>query len=169
MPRGSPTSCSADPLDGAPATEATEVYIAYDSSNIYLGFYAHYANPAIMRANRSDRDEAFRDDIFSVYFDTFLDQQRAYAFAVNGFGVQGDSIVNAVAAAGLVADRLAASAGSRVGTARGTLYSRPPASSWRTGSRPRWRFPSRASAIRSRPEPRRIGGASRSPAPSAGR
>ena len=82
------------PLDGAPATEATEVYIAYDSSNIYLGFYAHYANPAIMRANRSDRDEAFRDDIFSVYFDTFLDQQRAYAFSVNGFGVQGDSIVN---------------------------------------------------------------------------
>ena len=81
------------PLDGAPATEATEVYIAYDSSNIYLGFYAHYANPAIIRANRSDRDEAFRDDIFSVYFDTFLDQQRAYTFSVNGFGVQGDSIV----------------------------------------------------------------------------
>ena len=82
------------PLDGAPATESTEVYIAYDSSNLYFGFYAHYANPAIIRANRSDRDEAFRDDAFSVYFDTFLDQQRAYVFSVNGFGVQGDSILN---------------------------------------------------------------------------
>ena len=82
------------PLDGAPATEPTEVYIAYDSSNLYLGFYAHYANPAIVRANRSDRDQAFRDDAFSVYFDTFLDQQRAYVFSVNAFGVQGDAILN---------------------------------------------------------------------------
>ena len=82
------------PLDGAPATEATEVYIAYDSANVYLGFYAHYANPAIIRANRSDRDETSRDDIISVYFDTFLDQQRAYVFSVNGFGVQGDAILN---------------------------------------------------------------------------
>lgn len=85
------------PLDGAPATESTEVYIAYDSSNIYLGFYAHYSNPAIIRANRSDRDEAFRDDVFSVYFDTFLDQQRAYVFSVNAYGVQGDSILNSQA------------------------------------------------------------------------
>ena len=174
------------PLDGAPATEATEVYIAYDSSNLYFGFYAHYSNPAIIRANRSDRDGAFRDDVFSVYFDTFLDQQRAYVFSVNGFGVQGDSILNsqgaaarAVRAAGVevdvvvvaaaVADRAAASARSRVGTPRGTRCSRPPASSWRMGSRPRWRFPTRASAIRSGAETHRISGASRSSASSAER
>ena len=83
-----------EPLDGAPATERTEVYLAYDSANIYLGFYAHYDNPGIMRPNRADRDEAARrDDIFSVYFDPFLDQQRAYVFSVNGYGVQGDSIL----------------------------------------------------------------------------
>ena len=81
------------PLDGAPATEETDVYIAYDSSNIYLGFYAHYQDPSIMRANRSDRDESRSDDAFSVYFDPFLDQQRAYVFSVNGYGVQGDSIL----------------------------------------------------------------------------
>ena len=82
------------PLDGAPATEETEVYIAYDSSNIYLGFYAHYSDPTMMRANRVDRDQAARgDDLFTVYFDTFLDQQRAYVFSVNGYGVQGDSIL----------------------------------------------------------------------------
>ncbi len=82
------------PLDGAPATEKTEIYIAYDSSTIHLGFYAHYEDPGIMRANRSDRDRAgFSDDIFSVYFDPFLDQQRAYVFSVNGYGVQDDSIL----------------------------------------------------------------------------
>jgi len=81
------------PLDGAPATERTEVYIAYDSSNIYLGFYAHYEDLGIMRANRADRDQARSDDAFSVYFDPFLDQQRAYVFTVNGYGVQSDSIL----------------------------------------------------------------------------
>ena len=82
------------PLDGAPATESTDVYLAYDSTTIYLGFRARYADPSMMRANQSDRDRAFRDDLFTVYFDTFLDQQRAYVFSVNGYGVQGDAIVN---------------------------------------------------------------------------
>ena len=82
------------PLDGAPATEASEVYIAYDSTDLYLAFYAHYSDPSIRRANRADRDQALGDDNFSVYFDTFLDQQRAYVFSVNGYGVQGDSIVS---------------------------------------------------------------------------
>ena len=83
------------PLDGAPGTEATEVYIAYDSTNIYLGFHAHYSNPGMLRANRSDRDRTPGDDAFSVYFDPFLDQQRAYVFTVNAFGVQSDAILSA--------------------------------------------------------------------------
>ena len=83
-----------EPLDGAPATEDTDVYLAYDESNLYLAFHAKYGNTNIMRANRVDRDRAgFGDDTISVYFDTFLDQQRAYVFSVNGYGVQGDSIV----------------------------------------------------------------------------
>ena len=83
------------PLDGAPATEATDVYLAYDSTSIYLGFRARYSDPSIIRANRSDRDTTFRDDLITVYFDTFLDQQRAYTFSVNAYGVQGDAIVSA--------------------------------------------------------------------------
>ena len=82
------------PLDGAPATESTQVYLTYDAAAIYLGFRARYADPDMIRANRSDRDRTFRDDRFFVYFDTFLDQQRAYVFTVNAYGVQGDSIVN---------------------------------------------------------------------------
>ena len=82
------------PLDGAPATEATEVYVAYDSTNIYIGVYAHYSDPTMMRANRADRDRPVADDTFLVYFDPFLDQQRAYVFGVNAYGVQSDSIFN---------------------------------------------------------------------------
>ncbi len=82
------------PIEGAPATEDTEVYIAFDSTHLYIAMYAHYSNPGIMRANRVDRDRAsFSDDTISVYFDTFLDQQRAFVFTLNGYGVQGDSLM----------------------------------------------------------------------------
>ena len=83
------------PLDGAPATEATDVYLVYDSTTLYIGVHAHYSDPSMRRANRTDRDRAGQDDLFFVYFDPFLDQQRAYVFTVNGYGVQGDSILSA--------------------------------------------------------------------------
>ena len=82
------------PLDGAPASEQTEIYVAYDSSNIYFGLYAHYSNAGLVRANRVDRDQTTLDDTIKVYFDPFLDQQRAFVFSVNGYGVQGDAVVN---------------------------------------------------------------------------
>ena len=47
-----------------------------------------------MRASRTDRDQARGDDAFSIYFDPFLDQQRAYVFTVNAFGVQTDAILS---------------------------------------------------------------------------
>jgi hypothetical protein len=83
------------PLDGAPATERTEIYLVYDTQRLYLGFAVHYADPTIMRANRADRDQAFLDDLMTIYIDTFLDQQRAYVFGVNAYGVQDDGIINA--------------------------------------------------------------------------
>ena len=81
------------PLEGAPASEQTEVYVAYDSSNLYFGLYAHYSDPGLVRANRVDRDQTTLDDRITFYLDPFLDQQRAFLFSVNGYGVQGDAIV----------------------------------------------------------------------------
>ena len=88
------------PVEGGPGTEETEVWLAFDRDNLYFAFYAHYSDPGIMRANRADRDEIRGDDRMSVLFDPFLDQQRAYQFEVNGYGVQADSIVNADGSSG---------------------------------------------------------------------
>ena len=82
------------PLDGAPASEQTDVYVAYDSGNLYFGLYAHYSSAGLVRATRVDRDQTTLDDTLKLYFDPFLDQQRAFVFSVNGYGVQGDAIVN---------------------------------------------------------------------------
>ena len=108
------------PVEGAPGTEKTEVWMAYDNDNLYVAFYAHYSDPGIMRANRSDRDEIRGDDRMSVLFDTFLDQQRAYQFEVNGYGVQSDSIVNADGSSGTSSRRSPRprSGGSGAGSAR---------------------------------------------------
>ena len=82
-----------NPVEGAAPTERTEVWIAYDADHLYFAFHAHYTNPDEMRANRVDRDQIRRDDWIAVMFDTFLDQQRAYRFSVNAYGVQGDAIL----------------------------------------------------------------------------
>ena len=82
------------PVEGAAASEATDVYLAYDGENLYVGIRAGYASPGLMRANRSDRDQIAEDDTVSLFFDPFRDRQRAYQFTVNGFGVQGDAILN---------------------------------------------------------------------------
>lgn len=83
------------PLDGAPASEATEVWVAYDRDHLYFGVHAHYEDPSIMRANRVDRDRAMADDLITIYLDTFLDQQRGYDFDVNAYNVQGDGVMSA--------------------------------------------------------------------------
>jgi len=80
------------PLDGAPATEETEIWVAFDSRNLYFAMHAHYTDPRIARTNRVDRDQTRNDDTIALYFDTFLDQQRTYVLSVNGYGVQADSL-----------------------------------------------------------------------------
>jgi hypothetical protein len=106
------------PLDGAPATEQTEVYVAYDSGSLYIGVYAHYSDAGLIRANRVDRDQTTLDDRITLYIDPFLDQQRAFLFSVNGYGVQGDAIVGARdRGAGRARGRRGGGGGSGGGTA----------------------------------------------------
>ena len=107
------------PVEGAPGSERTEVWMAYDDDNLYFAFYAHYSDPGMMRIFRADRDEIRGDDRISVLFDTFLDQQRAYQFTVNGYGVQGDSIVNATGRVSSSSRRMSMSSGSSGGTGAG--------------------------------------------------
>jgi len=82
------------PVPGAPATEATDVSIAYDNQYLFLAIHAKYSDVSIMRANRADRDQISRDDTVTVSFDPFMDGQRGYSFTVNGYGVQADALIS---------------------------------------------------------------------------
>ena len=83
------------PVEGAPGSEETEVWIAYDSEHLYFAFHAHYSDPGMMQVNRADREDIRGDDRMAVLFEPFDDKQRAYQLEVNGYGVQADSLVNA--------------------------------------------------------------------------
>ena len=107
------------PVEGAPGTEETEVWMAYDNDHLYFAFYAHYSRPEVMRINRADREEIRGDDRMSILFDPFLDQQRAYQFEVNGYGVQADSLVNADGSTGFSRSSGSSSASRGSGPRRG--------------------------------------------------
>jgi uncharacterized protein DUF5916/cellulose/xylan binding protein with CBM9 domain len=82
-----------EPFEGQPASEKTEVRIAYDKDKLYFGIYAHYSDVALRRVNRSDRDKLDNDDTVTVTLEPFLDYLRGYSFSVNGYGVQRDSMI----------------------------------------------------------------------------
>ncbi len=102
------------PRVGEPASETSDIYITYDSANIYIAFHAHFTDPQTMRAQRKDRDVRTGDDVFWVYFDPFLDQQRAYSFGVNAYGVQMDTIVSSRSGGGFGRGRRGGGPGLRL-------------------------------------------------------
>lgn len=67
----------------------TEAYFTYDDHNLYVGFVC-YDDPREIRASITDRDAIFQDDFIGIMVDTFRDEQNAYEFFVNPYGIQGD-------------------------------------------------------------------------------
>ncbi len=76
-----------EPREGQPATEQTEVYVAYDDNNLYIAAYLHDAEVgrAIVADIRKDFNEANQDD-FEVILDTFHDRRNGYVFITNPAG-----------------------------------------------------------------------------------
>jgi hypothetical protein len=78
------------PDDGAPASQRTEVYVAYDDRNLYAIFLAFDDEPELVRANLSPRENVEDDDTVGLLIDTFNDQRTGYAFRSTPLGVQWD-------------------------------------------------------------------------------
>ena len=76
-----------EPREGQPATEATEVMIAFDDQYLYIGARMHDSDPTheIVNDIRKDFREDDQDD-FEVIIDTFRDRRNGYVFIVNPEG-----------------------------------------------------------------------------------
>ncbi len=80
------------PGDNTPAPVETEVFLAYDEENLFLGFRALDPDPSRIRANLADRDTPFQDDAVGFMVDPFNDERRGFQFRINPLGVQMDAI-----------------------------------------------------------------------------
>jgi len=82
------------PRDGDPATERTEVRLAYDDDAVYVGARMYDAEPNGVRAQLARRDNISQSDIFEVDFDSYHDHRTAFTFAVNPLGVRLDAVAS---------------------------------------------------------------------------
>jgi hypothetical protein len=76
---------------GKAMSESTEVFVAYDSENVYFAFRCFDREPDKIKAAITSRDNNRPDDWVCVNLDSFNDQQALYCFYINPFGIQSDS------------------------------------------------------------------------------
>jgi len=81
-----------EPADGTQPSQNTDVYLGYDERNLYAVFVCWDTEPEKIRARMTRREDIFSDDSAEIMIDTFHDARRAYAFAVNPFGIQWDAL-----------------------------------------------------------------------------
>jgi hypothetical protein len=78
------------PRDGEPVSQHTEAYLGYDDRNFYAVFVNFDAEPELIRARMTPRENFRGDDKVDLFIDTFHDERRGYVFTSNPLGVQMD-------------------------------------------------------------------------------
>ena len=82
------------PNEGLPATERTEVYVAYTEETFYVGVVCYDEDPGGIIVSDSRRDASLNEtDSFQVILDTFRDQQSGFVFGTNPAGIEYDGQV----------------------------------------------------------------------------
>lgn len=83
-----------EPVEGDTPSEQTEVYVAYDRNNLYIGARMFDSEPDKIIGYQRRRDASLNtDDRFIWILDTFNDQRNAYLFEVNPSGLKGDGLI----------------------------------------------------------------------------
>ena len=84
-----------DPVEGASASERTEVRVLYDQSTIYIGVICFDREPDKIIVSQSRRDAQLTDvDSIVLVLDTFNDNQNAFVFGTNPLGIEYDGQVS---------------------------------------------------------------------------
>lgn len=78
------------PVEGAAASEKTEVRFVYTPKALYIGARMFTSDPALIQAPVSRRDYPEQADFIAISLDTFLDRRTAYTFGVTAAGTRFD-------------------------------------------------------------------------------
>ena len=80
------------PVEGAPASENTVAYLAYDSDMIYIAARLDDRTPDKISARELREDSGvFSDDAFTVAIDSLLDRRNAFSFSLYASGAKVDA------------------------------------------------------------------------------
>ncbi len=83
-----------DPIEGAPASEKTEVRIIVGKGNVYVSVIAFDSDPSKIIVSQARRDASLNEtDSVVMVFDTFNDNQNAFVFGTNPLGIEYDGQV----------------------------------------------------------------------------
>ncbi len=84
-----------EPREGEPASEKTEVYIAYTGDYLYMGVILYDSEPSQIKAYLKRRDVRITsDERFTWIFDTFNDQRNAYFMEINPNALRTDGLLS---------------------------------------------------------------------------
>jgi Domain of unknown function (DUF5916) len=84
-----------DPDEGQPASERTEVRIAFDDRNLYFGIICFDSQPEGIVVTQNRRDGQLEDtDSIQILLDTFHDGQNAFIFGTSPTGIEFDGQVS---------------------------------------------------------------------------
>ncbi len=84
-----------EPNSGMLSTEQTEVRVAYDDDNLYLGVVCLDSQPDHIVVTQNKRDASLTDtDSIEILFDTFHDKQNAVIFGTSPTGIEYDAQVS---------------------------------------------------------------------------
>ncbi len=81
------------PHESEPATEKTEVRVAFDDDAIYIAVRLFDSDAHGVRGQLARRDASTESDLFEVAFDSYHDHNTSFVFGVNPSGVKTDRIV----------------------------------------------------------------------------
>ena len=80
-----------EPQGGQPATERTEVRVAFDSGNLYIAATLQDSQPGMAIVNDIKKDfQAEDQDTFEVIIDTFADRRNGFMFTTNRGAARAD-------------------------------------------------------------------------------
>jgi hypothetical protein len=82
----------AEPHEGQPATELTDVRLAFDRHALYIGVVCHDAATGRLIVNDIRKDfSPGEQDTFEVLLDTFADRRNGFVFVTNPRGAKSDT------------------------------------------------------------------------------
>jgi len=84
-----------EPVEGAPATEPTEVWLLYDDRNLYVSARCYDSRPDldVLTELRRDHNNIIQNENFTVVFDTFYDHRNGFFFQTNALGAFRDQSI----------------------------------------------------------------------------